>query len=123
MRVQEVAVLSTRYNIIADQAATYQLNVTWKDSSGTPVNLTGYTAKMQVRLGINEPTAAVEVTNTSGIVLGGSAGTIAITISATQMTALTAPQTYVYDLRLTSGDVVTRLIDGTFTTVPAVTRG
>lgn len=117
--------LSTKYNIIADQAATYQLNVTWNDSNNTPVNLTGYTAKMQVRLGINEPTAAAEVSEVDGIVLGGAAGTIAITISATKMTALKAPQTYVYDLRLTagSGGQVTRLIDGTFTTVPAVTRG
>ena len=113
---------STRYNIIADQAATYELLVTWKDPSGTPVDLTGYTAKLQVRLGYAEPTAVVTVSDLNGIVLGGAAGTIAISIDVTQMTALRAPQVYVYDLRLDSGGTVTRLIDGTFTTIPAVTR-
>lgn len=115
---------STRYNIIADQAATYELLVTWKDPNGTPIDLTDYTAKLQVRLGFSEPDAVVTVDSSfmGGITLGGEAGTIFITIDANQMSALRAPQVYVYDLRLDSAGTVTRLIDGNFTTIPAVTR-
>lgn len=108
-----------KYNIVADQAATYQLTVTWLDPSGNPVNLTGYTAAMQVRLGYSEPSVAATAT----VVNGGVTGQLTVTVDATQMAALRAPQVYVYDLRVTNGATVTRLIEGTFTVVPAVTRG
>lgn len=116
---------STKYNIVAEQAATYQLNITWNDSNGQPVDLTNFHAKMQIRLGFNEPDAIVTVDDTDGITLGGELGTIAIVISAEQTALLRAPQVFVYDLRMTNdlGGEVTRLIEGTFTTIPAVTRG
>jgi len=107
------------YNIVADQAATYELAVTWLDPNGNPVDLTHYTPAMQVRLGYNEPSVAA----TASIVNGGVTGVLTVTIDATQMAALRAPQTYVYDLRVQTGPTVYRLIEGTFTTVPAVTRG
>ena len=37
------------YDITIEQGATFQMNLTWKDSTGSPVNITGYTARMQVR--------------------------------------------------------------------------
>ena len=116
---------STKYNIVAEQAATYQLNITWNGSDGQPVDLTNFHAKMQIRLGFNEPDAIVTVDDSDGITLGGELGTIAIVISAEQTALLRAPQVFVYDLRMTNdlGGEVTRLIEGTFTTIPAVTRG
>lgn len=112
-----------KYNIVADQASTYQLTLTWLDPDNQPVDLTGYSAKMQVRLGYQEPSAIITVSSDDGeIILGGSAGTIAITISAEKMTATTA-RVYVYDLRMTVGDTVTRLIEGNFTVQASVTRG
>ena len=113
-----------KYNIVADQAATYELAITWLDPSGNPVNLTGYSARMQVRLGYAEPNAVIDISSdTSNIVLGGTAGTIHITVPAVDMGFLKAPQTYVYDLRLQNGPTVTRLIEGAFQVVPAVTIG
>lgn len=111
-----------RYNIVADQASTYQLAITWLDPTGQPVNLDGYTAKMQVRLGYPEPSAVVTISSDNGeITLGGSAGTINLEISAEKMAPLAA-RVYVYDLRLDNGAVVTRLIEGTFTVQATVTR-
>lgn len=57
----------------------------------------------------------------ASIVLGGSAGTVVISLSD-EVTADLAPATYVYDLELTSstGDV-TRLIQGAFIVDPEVT--
>lgn len=109
-----------RYNITAYQGATYDLNLTWS-IGGTAVNLTNYTAAMQVRESADAGTAVLSLTNGSGITLGGTAGTIALNISANTMGAVVAGQ-YVYDLELNSGSAVTRLVQGNFDVQAQVTR-
>lgn len=109
-----------RYNITAYQGATYDLDLTWT-TGGSAVNLTNYTAAMQVRTAANASTAVISLTNGSGITLGGTAGTININIGATTMGSATAGQ-YVYDLELNSGGTVYRLIQGTFSIQAEVTR-
>ena len=115
--------LGNNFDITINQGATFELTITWKDSAGTAINLTGYSARMQVRETYSSTTSVVSLTNGSGITLGGSAGTIAIVISATTTAALTAPFSGVYDLELVSaGGVVTRLLQGAATVSPEVTR-
>ena len=115
--------LGNRFDITINQGATFELTVTWKDSTGAAINLTGYTARMQVRETYSSASTVVSLTNGSGITLGGAAGTIAILISATTTAALTAPFSGVYDLELVSaGGVVTRLLQGAATVTPEVTR-
>lgn len=110
------------YNITAEQGATLTRTVTWKDNAGVPINLTGYTARMQVRSDYDASTAVLTLTTENGgITLGGSAGTIVITASATDTAALSA-STYVYDLELVLGSTVTRLIQGSFVVNAEVTR-
>jgi hypothetical protein len=108
------------YNITAYQGATYDLNMTWK-IAGTAVNLTGYTAAMQVRENTNATATILSLTNGTGITLGGTAGTIDISVSANTMGSATAGN-YAYDLELNSGGQVTRLIQGSFAIQPEVTR-
>jgi hypothetical protein len=108
------------YNITAYQGATYDLNLTWA-IGGTAVNLTGYTAAMQVRINPAESSTILSLTNGSGITLGGTAGTIAIAVSASTMGSAT-PGNYVYDLELNSGGQVTRLLQGSFAIQAEVTR-
>lgn len=110
-------------NIYIEQGATFQLNLLWKDSAGAPINLTGYTARMQVRHKINDPTALLSLTTeNSGIALGGAAGTINIVATAALTTTLTE-KSGVYDLELVaSNGVVTRLLQGVVTISPEVTR-
>lgn len=115
--------LGNRFDITINQGATFELTVTWKDSTGAAINLTGYSARMQVRETYSSASTIVSLTNGSGITLGGAAGTIAILISATTTAALTAPFSGVYDLELVSaGGVVTRLLQGAATVTPEVTR-
>jgi len=64
--------------------------------------------------------ASPTATLTAGLTLGGAAGTISISISATNTAAITAGN-YVYDLELTSGTTVTRLLEGQFYVSPEVT--
>ena len=113
---------ATTYDILIEQGATYSQLVTYKES-GVAVNLTGYTARMQVRSTLESASSVVELTTANGrIALGGSAGTITLTISATDTAALTAGRG-VYDLELVSGSgIVTRLLQGVCTIIRNVTR-
>jgi len=111
------------YNIICDQGSTFTRQLTWKDSAGSAVNLTGYTARMDVRTSIDAAGAAVlSLTTTNGrIVLGGTAGTINLSAEATATQAVQSGN-YVYDLELVSGSTVTRLVQGSFVVRGEVTR-
>lgn len=108
------------------QGATYRKRLTWK--AGTPavaVDLTGYTARMQVRGEIEDVTFLIELTTENNrITLGGAAGTIDLYISAADTEALTW-ETGVYDLELIApglnGDVI-RLVSGAVSVSPEVTR-
>jgi hypothetical protein len=111
-----------QYHIITDQGATFSRQLTWKDENGAAVNLTGYTARMQLRTSVQNDSVVLELTDTNGrISLGGAAGTITLTVTANDMTAI-PPLKYVYDLELVNGTVVTRLVQGTFIVRPEVTR-
>ena len=106
------------------QGATLSLVATWRDSAGTAINLTGYTARMNVRETYSSSSAILTLTTeNAGITLGGAAGTITLTATATATAALTEPFSGVYDLELVSaGGVVTRLLQGAATVSPEVTR-
>ena len=108
------------YNIAAYQGATYNLNLTWS-IGGTAVNLTNYTAAMQVRQNPNSTATVLNLASGSGITLGGTAGTILVNVPANTMGSAT-PGSYVYDLELNSGGQVTRLIQGSFAIQAEVTK-
>jgi len=111
------------YNINIEQGATFTRTITWKDSAGAAINLTGYTARMQIRERVESATALVSLTSSSGITLGGAAGTVVITITAALTDALPNMKKGVYDLELVSaGGIVTRLLQGEVVVSPQVTR-
>jgi hypothetical protein len=110
-----------KYNMLCQQGSTFTKVITYKNN-GTAVNLTTYTARMQVRERHSSTATIVDLTTSNGgIVLGGSAGTITINISATA-TAAIYNKSYVYDLELVSGATVTRILEGKFIVTPEVTR-
>jgi len=111
-----------QYNIVADQGATFSRNLHWEDSSGNPIDVTGYSARMQVRERFVSATPVLSLVSPTNIALGGGSGTVVVTVSATLMAAVTAGD-YVYDLEMVaSNGVVTRLLQGTFKVRPEVTR-
>lgn len=118
-----MAAIAGDYDFTVDQGATFNNVLTWKNSDNTPINLTGYTARMQVRADYDATVIVLELTTTNGrITLGGSAGTITLNVAATVMAAVNYGK-YVYDIELiSSGGVVTRLLMGNFTIRPEVTK-
>jgi len=109
------------YHIKMDQGSTFSLVLTYKDSNGDAINLTGYTARMQMRRN-HQDDSLIDLTTENGrIALGGVAGTVTLTISATDTAAL-PPVEGVYDLEIVSGAVVDKLLAGTFSIAREVTR-
>ena len=92
----------------------------------TPVNLTGYTAKMTIRKDYDGESAIDLTTENGRITLGGTAGTIALDITAADAAGLPV-MTGVYDLELYASDAngvrtENKLLYGTFTVRQESTR-
>lgn len=111
------------YDFYIEQGATFNQPLVWKDSAGVAVNVTGYTARMQIRKTVSSSDVILALTTANGrITVGGSNGLITLLVSATDTAALT---TFcgVYDLEVISPTgVVTRLLEGQVEISKEVTR-
>ena len=111
------------YNTTIDQGSIWDLTIVYQDSDGDPIDLTGYTAAMQLRQNYNSEAADLTLTTANGgLTITGATGTIQVSATATQTGNLSAGF-YVYDLELTSGSNISRLIQGQITVAEQVTRG
>jgi hypothetical protein len=105
------------------QGATFRKRLMWVTASGTPIDLTGCTARMQAREDYASPLPLLELTTENGgITLGGAAGTIDL-LSSDEDTAAMAWSGGVFDIEIAhpNGDV-TRLAQGGISVSPEVTR-
>lgn len=104
------------------------IEILWKDASGNPVVLTGYTAQMRIKaqtgLGVGEPTI-LQLTSAlnDGLVITALAGKVAINASPAKMTSGTLQQKtrYFYDLQVKDGQETQTLLEGEFWVDPEVT--
>ena len=122
-----------KYSFTIEQGATTNFEIQYKDSGSTPINLPGYSAKMQLRTAVDNTTALLTLSSSlqpdgTGLNLSGSngnktllSGSIGVIISAFTSSVLNF-DTAVYDLELMSGSVVTRLLEGTVRLSKNVTR-
>jgi hypothetical protein len=116
------------YSLCINQYATFEKVFIWTagmcgcgtaGASSGPVDLTGYTAALQIRP--FELSTTILFDASSDIVLGGTAGTISLSIPATD-TATFTWWVGVYDLLMTdSSGIATRLLQGSVTVTPGVT--
>lgn len=108
------------------KGSTFSKQIQWKTGTpAEPVNLTGYTARMQVRRSVNDSTILDSLTTDNGklTIYAPTEGRISINISAAVSSAY-AFTSGVYDLELVSPDNVTvyRILEGCFSANPEVTR-
>ena len=111
------------YNFTIEQGATFTRDFVYKDSNNVVVNLTGYSARMQIRPSKESSTILVEATSANGkLAITPAQGKISLQLSASE-TDLAGFDVAVYDLEIesTSG-IVTRLIEGAVTISRQVTR-
>lgn len=128
-----------KYNFTIEQGTTVNFEIQYKDSNNNPINLTGYSAKMQVKSNYADKNPKVYLTLSSslnadgtGLNLSGSNGTtplasgsIGIYIAACTSSLLDF-NTALYDLELYSGSgacpYTTRLLEGQIKLSREVTR-
>ena len=119
-----------RYSFIIEQGATFQRQVRYTNSSGDPVDLSNYSARMQIRPSADSNIVYVRLTGTvgndgSGLVITAASGTVDITISALSSSMLSFTEA-MYDLEIYSGsgdtEFVTRLLEGNVKLKKNVTR-
>ena len=105
-----------KLDITCYQGASFDKKLVWTIDQ-QPVDLTTYTAAMQVRK--THPTE--EYTFEFGTITMNDEGEILIEATSDETANIPARE-YVYDLELTEGETVTRLVEGTFLVTPEVTR-
>jgi len=99
--------------------------ILWIDANRTPVNISGFTAKLMARETVNGANPPVIDARTSNglIVITGATGSIQIILGPTFTAALPAPFEGVWDLFVYSAaGVATRLVGGTICIKEPVTR-
>lgn len=112
-----------RYDLIIEQGATLTRTFSYQTSSGVAINLTGYTARMQIRSSYKATTIiATLTTENGGISITPSTGSVTILMSATATAALSPGLIGVYDIELITGTTVIRLIEGEVIVNPEVTK-
>lgn len=118
-------------NLTIEQGAKFSRLLTWQDAAGDPIDVSSYEARMQIRATTDSTAVLFKLLSTGGtsadgtITLGGAAGTILLEIGADLTETITTWSSGVYDLELyVAADVtdVTRLVQGSVTVSPEVTR-
>ena len=88
------------YDFVIEQGATLDKTFVWKDSTGTVINLTGYTARMQIRQSVSSTAFLLELTTLNNrIIITAGEGKIRLLVAAADTGAITW-QRGKYDLEL-----------------------
>ena len=110
--------MAAKANIILDQGTTFTTYLALTDTDGAVLNLTGYTARGQIRKWYTSnsyTTFTITITQPTD-------GYINLSLTA-NTTANMEPGRYVYDIEAVSGaNVITRVIEGIVTVTPEVTK-
>lgn len=112
-----------KYDILIEQGSNFTLTVFAKNSDGTVRDLTGYTARMQIRSSVDSATVLAEASTNNGLIsIVGVDGEVTINIpSAT--TDNYAWHNGVYDLEVDNNvGAVIRLLSGNAACSFQVTR-
>ena len=111
------------YHLVIDQGATLRESFTYKDSNGAVVNLENYTARSQIRSSYSAASTILSATSAAGtLTITADSGVIAFNVPANTTAALN-PGNYVWDLEIVDpSGIVTRLVGGTCTVTPEVTK-
>jgi hypothetical protein len=122
-----------RYSFIIEQGSTLNLELQYKDSDNTPIDLSNYGGRMQIRPTVESDDIIISLSSSllpdgTGLNFSGSngitppeSGSIGIFISAVTSSMFNFDEA-VYDLEIYSGDIVTRILEGKVKLSKEVTR-
>lgn len=106
--------MASKANLVVDQGTTFSTQLALQDENGDPIDLTGYTVAAKIKKWY---TSSNSVAFSAAI---GDSGTIVLGLTANQTGAMTAGR-FVYDVEITTGGEVSRILEGIVTVTPQVT--
>jgi glycine cleavage system H lipoate-binding protein len=110
--------MAAKANITIDQGSTFSTYLVLTDSSGIVIDLTGYTVYSQIRKWYTSSTA----TTFDISIANATTGTVLLSLTA-NATANLAAGKYVYDVEShDTANQIARIIEGSITVTPEVTR-
>lgn len=112
-----------KLDLVIEKGATFRKTLFYKDSNKDAIDLTGYTARMQIRDTAASTAFLAELTTENGgITITPLLGQLDLFISDTDTSAL-ASDSGVYDCELIdAGGEVIKLVRGTVSIIEEVTR-
>jgi hypothetical protein len=110
--------MATINNLYIDQGTTFSVNIQVFDNVGDPLNITTYEPNSQIRKSYNSSNAAATFTSS---IFDAANGIVNLSLTASETGNLKYGR-YVYDLELTSEDLVVRASEGIVTVYPQVTK-
>lgn len=109
-----------RFDIILYQGDTFKFDLVLEDDSETPINVTGWTGRAQIKKVIDSSPGQ---TPTLTLDVGGVDGTITVSLTDTETSALLNNTEYKYDIEMTdTGDNVRTFIGGVITVTEDITE-
>lgn len=114
------------YNMSIEQGVSYALEVIYKDSLNVPIDITNYAVRGQIRSKATDVEALASFTIT---IVDAVAGSILIELPAEVSSAFVLSgasylntKTYFYDIELYSPTEVIRILNGSVSVSPEITK-
>ena len=108
--------MATKANLIIDQGSSFTTTITLTNDDDTILDLTGYTGAGQIRKWYTSSNA-VNFT----VTIAPASGEVTLQLTANATANMSAGR-YVYDVELTIGATISRVLEGLITVTPEVTR-
>lgn len=109
--------MATKANLVIDQGSTFSADLNLTDENGDALLLSGYTANSQMRKWYT----SVNATAVFSASINVDSAVVTLSLSANQTSSITAGR-YVYDVEISDGSSVSRIVEGIVTVTPQVTR-
>jgi hypothetical protein len=110
------------YNFTIYEGATFSKSFQLQDEDENNLGTSGWTARMQLRESYSAPSSILSLTSGDGYLSINSTGLISLTLLATQTANLPENRVLVYDIEVVDGSTVYRILMGSVTISPEVTR-
>ncbi len=122
MSNQQSGPIAGKLDLVIEQGADFTRTLTFTDSGGAAINITGYTFRMQGRVNKSSTTTLFNYGTAQFTITGGTAGVVALSVAGS-ITAAYDFDTGVYDMEwVTPSGAIKRILEGNITLSREVTR-
>lgn len=109
--------MATKANLVIDQGTTFSTDISLTDENNDPLDLNGFTANSQIRKWYTSTTIAASFSTAINV----ESGSLTLSLTPVQTSNLVSGR-YVYDVEISDGSQVSRIVEGIVTVTPQVTR-